>query len=292
MAAWSDAALCGGNERKALGAVSWRSNFPLASFAVAYEAGYWCAAAGADLPVTREYRCYCSVSRATLMSYRDARHNIYIHIYIYIYQEFICKNRCLFYHVFIVLLFFIQVKKTTIAVWLRLIEIHNKKKLIFEYCQKRSCLFLQMKSSYIYIYIHNIGYYIYTVHIGNSHLATSCCLMLFCLMYLCIQTYVNKSLKVKNELSFRMKVKAWVVRLYKHTLVCKCWLHLQASGISVSWDDFGITLQEQPVWTFGRANDCKNSAQKQKHWHYSHIVAKRVNQTMMPFNNNKNHKIF
>ncbi len=143
---------------------------------------------------------------------------------------------------------------------------------------------------HIYIYIHNIGYYIYTVHIGNSHLATSCCLMLFCLMYLCIQTYVNKSLKVKNELSFRMKVKAWVVRLYKHTLVCKCWLHLHASGISVSWDDFGITLQEQPVRTFGRANDCKNSAQKQKHWHYSHIVAKTVNQTMMPFNNNKYHK--
>ncbi len=80
MAAWSDAALRGGNERKALGAVSWRSNSPLASFAVAYEAGYWCAAAGADLPVTREYRCYCSVSRATLMSYRDARHNIYIYI--------------------------------------------------------------------------------------------------------------------------------------------------------------------------------------------------------------------
>ncbi len=120
-----------------------------------------------------------------------------------------------------------------------------------------------MKSSHIYIYIHNIGYYIYTVHIGNSHLATSCCLMLFSLMYLCIQTYVNKSLKVKNELSFRMKVKAWVVRLYKHTLVCKCWLHLHGSGISVSWDDFGITLQEQPVRTCRRANDCKNSAQKQ-----------------------------
>ncbi len=114
--------------------------------------------------------------------------------------------------------------------------------------------------------------------------------MLFSLMYLCIQTYVNKSLKVKNELSFRMKVKAWVVRLYKHTLVCKCWLHLHGSGISVSWDDFGITLQEQPVWTFRRANDCKNSAQKQKHWHYSHIVAKTVNQTMMPFNNKQYHK--
>ncbi len=112
--------------------------------------------------------------------------------------------------------------------------------------------------------------------------------MLFCLMYLCIQTYVNKSLKVKNELSFWMKVKAWVVRLYKHTLVCKCWLHLHGSGISVSWDDFGITLQEQPVRNFGRANDCKNSAQKQNTDII--IVAKTVNQTMMPFNNKQYHK--
>ncbi len=189
------------------------------------------------------------------------------------------------YHV--LLCFFVLVKKTITAVWL---NAQWKKMDFWVLLKTELSVFANELFIYIYIYIHNIGYYIYTVHIGNSHLATSCCLMLFCLMYLCIQTYVNKSLKVKNELSFRMKVKAWVVRLYKHTLVCKCWLHLHASGISVSWDDFGITLQEQPVWTFGRANDCKNSAQKQKHWHYSHIVAKTVNQTMMPFNNNKNHK--
>ncbi len=140
----------------------------------------------------------------------------------------------------------------------------KKKKLQFDWdelkCTMKKYIFLSIVKKWvicfckwnlhIYIYIHNIGYYIYTVHIGNSHLATSCCLMLFCLMYLCIQTYVNKSLKVKNELNFRMKVKVWVVRLYKHTLVCKCWLHLQASGISVSWDDLGITLQ--PVWTFAQ----------------------------------------
>ncbi len=33
----------------------------------------------------RECRCSASVSRATLMRYRDARHNIYMYIYIFMY---------------------------------------------------------------------------------------------------------------------------------------------------------------------------------------------------------------
>ncbi len=49
----------------------------------------------ADPAVMRRCRCFSFVSRATLMRTRDARHNIYICVYIYIFFLYQCHSHLL-----------------------------------------------------------------------------------------------------------------------------------------------------------------------------------------------------
>ncbi len=67
-------------ERETLAAVFLEVELNSGEICRVYKAAGWWAAAGTDQPVTRKCRCSASVSRATLMRYRDARHNIYIYM--------------------------------------------------------------------------------------------------------------------------------------------------------------------------------------------------------------------
>ncbi len=67
------------DERERLAAVFLEVELNSGEICWAYNTAGWRAGAGTDQPVTRKCRCSASVSRATLMRYRDARHNIYIY---------------------------------------------------------------------------------------------------------------------------------------------------------------------------------------------------------------------
>ncbi len=102
-------------ERESLAAVFLEVELNSGEICRVYKAAGWWAAAGADQPVTRKCRCSASVSRATLMRYRDARHNIYtVHIHI------LCKQKLLF--------------------WMRLITINNLTALFCSYFKNKLSL--------------------------------------------------------------------------------------------------------------------------------------------------------
>ncbi len=81
-------------ERESLAAVFLEVELNSGEICRVYKAAGWWAAAGADQPLTRKCRCSASVSRATLMRYRDARHNIYIYIYLFIYNLCVSVSVC------------------------------------------------------------------------------------------------------------------------------------------------------------------------------------------------------
>ncbi len=95
-------------------------------------------------------------------------------------------------------------------------------------------------------------------------------------MYLVIQTSVNKSLKIKKRFyqSFQVKVKAWVSGNTKH----KCWLHVQASGISIPyvtkiyWNMLQNIMQyiTQYIWETSAYFSIYTNLSM--HWQYGYIL--------------------